>query len=124
MSPDFNNCQHRLTFSQFDLPCWLVFFPFIQGEPAVPIRLARFLIHDPLLWQEYTDPVIRNAAYSLTFSSITLTSSFENMSPASRRCTASSVPSSRRCPSATWTAANPAAGLPASAVLCEGKIAC
>ncbi len=33
-------------------------FPFIQGEPAVSMGLARFLIHDPLLWQEFTVPDI------------------------------------------------------------------
>jgi hypothetical protein len=78
--------------------------------------LVRFLIHDPLLGQEFTVPDIRNAPCSTGCSSITLTSSWPSMRAVSRESTASFDPSSKMWSSAIWTAAILAAGLPASGV--------
>ena len=119
IAPDLGkyNCQHRLTFSPLIGPSEHGFFLFFRGDEVISMRLARFLMNDPLLWQECTVPVIRSAPCFTGCSSITLTSSFKNMSPVSRRSTASSAPSSRRWSSASSTAATPAAGLPGFAVL-------
>ena len=80
------------------------------------MTMAHFLIHDFLLWQEFTVPDIRNEPCSTGCCSIILTSSFKNMRAVSRESTGSYVPSSRRWLSTIWTVATPAAGLPASDV--------
>ncbi|MGB6338406.1 MAG: hypothetical protein WBF32_01405, partial [Candidatus Aminicenantaceae bacterium] len=63
----------------------------------------------------------QNSPFSTLCSSITLTSSWPNMSPVSRESTASSAPSSKKSLSAISIAATQSAGLPGFAVLRVGK---
>lgn len=99
----------------------LAFLPLFLGANLHLSEVGPFFDRCLLLWQEFAHLDIRNAPCSTGCSSITLTSSFKNTSPVSKRSTVSSDPSSKKSWSAIWTAATLAAALPASAVPRVGK---